>query len=37
MNRIKKHTNPGKIIIDSIKNNVKIEKLIDDYGRLSII
>ena len=31
-NRIKKHTNPGKIIIDSIKNNVKIEKLIDDYG-----
>ena len=35
--RIKKHTNPGKIIIDSIKNNVKIEKLIDDYGRLSII
>ena len=25
------------IIIDSIKNNVKIEKLIDDYGRLSII
>ena len=35
--RIKKHTNPGKIIIDSIKNNVKIEKLIDDYGRLSVI
>ena len=35
--RIKNHTNPGKELIKSIKNGIKIEKIIDDYGRLDII
>lgn len=32
--RIKKHTNPGKNIIDSISKGVKLEKLIKDYGSI---
>lgn len=32
--RIKKHTNPGKDLISSISNGVKLEKLIRDYGAL---
>lgn len=35
--RIKNHTNPGKDIITSMNNGGKIEKLIDDYGKLDII
>jgi len=35
--RIRNHTNPGKEIIKSIKNGIKIEKIIDDYGKLDII
>lgn len=35
--RIKKRTNPGKEIICSMHDGVKIEKLIDDYGKLDII
>ena len=35
--RIKNHTNPGKELIKSIKNGIKIEKIIDDYGKLDII
>lgn len=31
-NRVKKHTNPGKDIINSIQKGIKIEKLIRDYG-----
>ena len=30
--RIKKHTNPGKDIIESMHNGAKIEKIIKDYG-----
>lgn len=33
--RIKQHTNPGKNIIDSVNDGVKIEKLIQEYGKLS--
>ena len=35
--RIKRNTNPGMDILKSIKNNVNIEKIIADYGDLSII
>ena len=33
--RIKLHTNPGKNIIESVRNGVKIEELIHEYGKLS--
>ncbi len=33
-NRIKKHTNPGKDILKSIRNNVSLEKIIKDYGKI---
>lgn len=33
--RIKKHTNPGRKIIDLMHNGVKLEKIINDYGKLS--
>ena len=33
--RIKQHTNPGKNIIESVRNGVKIEDLIQEYGKLS--
>ena len=32
--RIKKHTNPGKVIIESLQKGVSIEKLIHDYGTI---
>lgn len=32
--RIKKHTNPGKVIIESLQKGVSIEKLIRDYGTI---
>ena len=32
--RIKKHTNPGKTIIESLQKGVPIEKLIRDYGTI---
>lgn len=35
--RIKNHTNPGKELLRSIKNGIKIEKIIDDYGKLDIV
>ena len=35
--RIKNHTNPGKELLRSIKKGIKIEKIIDDYGKLDII
>jgi gamma-glutamylcysteine synthetase len=35
--RIKKRTNPGKEIISAMHEGTKIEKLIDDYGRLDNI
>lgn len=35
--RIKNHTNPGKELLRSIKKGIKIEKIIDDYGRLDNI
>lgn len=35
--RIKKHTNPGRDLIQSIRKGIKIEKLINDYGKLDII
>ncbi len=34
--RIKKHTNPGKELIRSLRKGIKIEKLINDYGKLDI-
>lgn len=34
--RIRNHSNPGKDLIQSIHNGVKLEKLIDDYGKLDI-
>lgn len=34
--RIKKHTNPGMEIIRSLRKGIKIEKLINDYGKLDI-
>lgn len=33
-NRVKKHTNPGKDIIASIRNGTNIEKLIKEYGKI---
>ena len=35
--RIKKHTNPGKNIIKALNKNIKIERIIDDYGKLGTI
>ena len=35
--RIKKHTNPGKKILQSLRNGVQIEKIIDEYGELNSI
>ena len=35
--RIKNHTNPGKEFIKSVQKGIKIEKIIDDYGKLDII
>lgn len=32
--RIKMHTNPGKELITSIHSGVKLESIIDDYGKL---
>ena len=32
--RIKNHTNPGKSFINSINNGVRLEKIIEDYGKL---
>ena len=32
--RIRNHTNPARNMIDSLHNGVKLEKLIDDYGKL---
>lgn len=32
--RIKKHTNPGKTVIDSLQRGVSLEKLIHDYGTI---
>ena len=34
--RIKKHTNPGKHILDSLHKGVGLEKLIEDYGKLDM-
>ena len=34
--RIKNHANPGKDIITSIQNNIEIEEMISDYGKLDI-
>lgn len=34
--RIKNHTNPGKELLGSIRKGVKIEKIINDYGKLDI-
>lgn len=34
--RIKKHTNPGRDLIRSVRKGIKIEKLINDYGKLDI-
>ena len=34
--RIKRHSNPGRDLIESIHNGVEIEKLIKDYGRIDI-
>lgn len=34
--RIKNHTNPGKELLRSIRKGVKIEKIINDYGKLDI-
>lgn len=31
--RIKNHTNPGKNLINSLNNNIEIEKLIEEYGK----
>ena len=32
--RIKKHTNPGKDILQSIQNEISIEKIINEYGKI---
>ncbi|WP_407381187.1 hypothetical protein [Methanobrevibacter sp.] len=34
--RIKEHTNPGKNLITSIHSGVKLEKIIEDYGKLDL-
>ena len=31
-NRVKYHTNPGKEMIKSLHDGIKIEKIIKDYG-----
>ncbi|MBO6274933.1 MAG: hypothetical protein J6M91_05260 [Methanobrevibacter sp.] len=35
-NRIKKHTNPGKDFITSMNNGIKLESIIEDYGKLDL-
>lgn len=35
--RIKNHTNPGKSFINSINNGVRLEKIIEDYGKLEAL
>lgn len=35
--RIKNHTNPGKSFINSINNGVRLEKIIEDYGKLDAL
>ncbi|MBO6110430.1 MAG: hypothetical protein J6P12_06195 [Methanobrevibacter sp.] len=35
-NRIKKHTNPGKDFITSMNNGIKLENIIEDYGKLDL-
>ena len=32
--RIKQHTNPGKDLITSMNDGIKLEKIIKDYGEL---
>ena len=34
--RIKRRSNPGKDVIKSVNNGTKIEKIIEDYGKLGI-
>ena len=34
--RIKKHTNPGKDFITSLNNGIKLENIIEDYGKLDL-
>ncbi|WP_458405125.1 hypothetical protein [Methanobrevibacter sp.] len=34
--RIKNHTNPGKELLKSVRRGIKIEKIINDYGKLDI-
>lgn len=34
--RIKNKTNPGKNIIESLRDGTKLEKIIEDYGRINI-
>ena len=34
--RIKKHTNPGKDFITSMNNGIKLENIIEDYGKLDL-
>ena len=35
--RIKNHTNPGKSFINSINNGVRLENIIEDYGKLEAL
>ena len=35
--RIKNHTNPGRELLRSIKKGIKIEKIIEDYGKLDSV
>ena len=35
--RIKNHTNPGKSFINSLNDGVKLEKIIEDYGKLEAL
>ena len=34
--RIKNHTNPGKEALRSVRDGIKIEKIISDYGKLDV-
>lgn len=34
--RIKNHTNPGKELLKSVRRGIKIEKIINDYGKVDI-
>ena len=34
--RIKNHTNPGKTIIESLHNGIRLEQIIRDYGEIDI-